>query len=328
MRLSCQSRGRFTRYSRYLSERYGGKAYRVAVDAGFSCPNRGTDRREGGCSFCDEYGSRATYTRPIRNQSHLSQNLKRSIDQQIETGTSFLAARYGADRFLLYLQAFSNTYSPLDRLKAIYDYSLKRGIFRELIVATRPDCVDEEIAKLLASYRRDDFDVWVELGLQSSCDTTLERIGRGHTVADFERAYLLLRANRVRIAVHLILGLPGENRKEIEESVRFVAALNPDGIKFHDLHIPFGTRIFSEYVRGEFVLPSSERYLEYLVSSIELLPEETVVMRLSCDTPSERRAAPLRPMQKQTIFQDVERILETRGSRQGSRYSATASAIE
>ncbi len=299
------------------------------MDAGFSCPNRGANRRDGGCSFCDEYGSRATYTRPKHDDaSALSQNLMRSIDEQIDAGTSFLTERYGADRFLLYLQAFSNTYSSVDRLKAIYDYSLKRCAFRELIVATRPDCVDEEIATLLASYRHDNFDVWVELGLQSSCDRILERIGRGHTVADFERSFRILRANGVRIAVHLILGLPGENWQEIEASVKFVSALRPDGVKFHDLHIPFGTRMYSEYMRGELVLPSPERYLDYLVRSIEMLPDETVVMRLSCDTPTARRAAPLRPMPKQAIFQKVESSLEKRESRQGSRYSATDAAIE
>ena len=263
-------------YSHYLRKRYGCPAYRVALDAGFSCPNRRTGRESDGCLYCESVGARAVYLDSVGPDM---------LTAQVERGVRFLRRRYSATVLLLYFQAYTSTYGSVEQLKSIYDHALSLETFSELIVSTRPDEVDEERAELLAGYRRNGFDVWVELGLQSVHDKTLERINRGHDSAAFFRAYELLRRYGIKVTVHLIFGLPGESWSDMQESVEAVAALRPEGIKFHNLHIPVSAPLFQEYLRGELTVPSPARHADYLVRALPLLPEETVVMRLTCDTP-------------------------------------------
>ncbi len=296
----------FHSYSRYLRRKYGRTAYRVAVDAGFSCPNRGDDRSRPGCSYCDERGSRAPY---LGDEADLR--------GQVEGALAFLRRRYCAEHFLLYFQAFSGTFASPRRLREVYDFCLALAPFRQLIVSTRPDCLDEATVDLLASYRKRGLEVWVELGLQSAHDATLRRVGRGHTAADFARADRLLADRGIRRAAHLIFGLPGEGWREILETVRFVSALAPEGIKIHDLHIPLGTRLHEEYLAGEITTPAAERHLDYVVRALELLPAQTVIMRLTCDTPAERRAAPRQPWEKNRFYEAVRLRMLALGTRQG-----------
>jgi len=273
----------FNAYSTYLRERYGERTYRIGVDAGFSCPNRGPDRSRGGCRFCDESGSRAAY---IANYEAAD------LAGQIERSRGALSRRYGASQFILYFQAFSSTYAPAERLREIYDAGLATMPFRELIVSTRPDCVDAEIAELLGSYRECLSDVWVELGLQSAHDETLRRVGRGHDVAAFDAALSQLRAAGVKVAAHVIFGLPGEGPEEMKETVRFLAERRIDGIKIHNMHVVEGTPLAEEYRRGEFEVPGPEEHLRNVAAALELLPRETVVMRITSDTGEERLLAP------------------------------------
>ena len=285
----------FRGYAEYLRGRYGAPAYRVAVDAGFGCPNRGPDRRQPGCLYCDERGALAPYQEPapaVRGSAVPLEQRLASIGRQVERGTAFLRRRYGAEVFLLYLQAFSGTHAPAAELEVIYDFALGCGPFRELIVSTRPDCVDRERAELLSGYRRRGLEVWVELGLQSGCDATLQRIRRGHSVADFTRAFGLLREAGVRLAVHLIFGLPGEGLEQILDTVRLVAGLEPEGVKIHNLHVPRDSPLAAEHLAGELVAPCAARHLEYLIRALELLPPRTLILRLTCDTPAGRLAAP------------------------------------
>jgi radical SAM protein (TIGR01212 family) len=190
--------------------------------------------------------------------------------------------------------------------------------------------VDSERAALLAGYRRRGLEVWAELGLQSGCDATLERIRRGHTVADFLRAFGLLRQAGVKLAVHLIFGLPGEGLEQILETVRLVAGLEPEGVKIHNLHIPRGSPLAAEHLAGELVAPCAGRHLEYVVRALELLPPETLILRLTCDTPADRLAAPRGFAPKAAFYREVRSALQARGSRQGrlweSSLSRTASA--
>jgi hypothetical protein len=323
------SRG-FRGYAEYLRSKYGAPAYRVAVDAGFGCPNRGPDRRHTGCLYCDERGALAPYQEaPVAAPGLLEQRLA-CIRRQVERGTAFLRRRYGAEIFLLYLQAFSGTHAPVPELAAIYDFALGCGEFRELIVSTRPDCVDRERAELLAGYRRRGLEVWVELGLQSGCDATLTRVRRGHTVADFIRAFGLLRKAGVRLAVHLIFGLPGEGLEQILDTLRLVAGLQPEGVKIHNLHVPRGSPLAVEHQAGELVAPCAARHLEYVIRALELLPPRTLILRLTSDTPGERLAAPRGFPPKTEFYRRVRAALAERGSWQGRLWqtplSGTASA--
>lgn len=282
----------FTTYSGYLKNKYGTKAYRVSVDGGFSCPNRGAGRSSSGCIYCDEHGSRAVY---------LEGYPETKLKEQVSRGVSFLTKRYGAGIFLLYFQAFSSTFAPPERLKEIYDTCLGAGDFRELIVSTRPDCITPQVADLLASYKTADFDVWVELGLQSACNRTLGRINRGHTLEDFDSAFGLVKSRGLNTAVHVIFGLPGESRADIRKTVDHLAEIKPEGVKIHNLHVPYNTVLYEEYLQGELTVPSDRRHLEYTMEALTRLPREIIIMRLTCDTPKKRRAAP-RIFWKKTQF--------------------------
>jgi radical SAM protein (TIGR01212 family) len=307
----------FRGYAGYLRAKYGAPAYRVAVDAGFGCPNRGPDRSRPGCLYCDERGALAPYQQAAGTAPGLPGERLAAIRRQVEQGTAFLRRRYGAEVFLLYLQAFSGTHAPPAELAEVYDFALSCAPFRELIVATRPDCLDPQRAELLAGYRRRGLEVWVELGLQSACDATLVRVRRGHTAADFTRAFALLRQAGVKLAVHLIFGLPGEGLEQILETVRLVAGLRPEGVKIHNLHVPLGSPLAGELRAGELAVPCAARHLEYVVRALELLPPEILILRLTCDTPAGRLAAPRGFPPKAAFYRQVRAALLARGTRQG-----------
>ena len=301
----------FRQYSRYLKEKYGETVYRIGVDGGFSCPNRGKDRNAPGCSYCDVYGVRSAY---------IGETLL-SMEEQIRKSSAVMRRRYKAEKYILYFQAYSSTWAPAGDLKKIYDRGLSLANFVELVVSTRPDCIDEEIADLLGSYVSEDFEVWAELGLQSSHDRTLERINRGHDVKNFERAYRLLQSRGVKVAVHLIFGLPGEDRTHIMDTVRYLAALKPDGVKFHNLHIPTGSPLYREYEAGELAFPDSRRHMIYVADALELLPPETIIMRLTTDTPHQRHKIPGVFLNKSRTYELLREELQKRGTCQGFRYS-------
>ena len=296
----------FRSYNRHLQEKYGRKAYRVAVDAGFSCPHRGENRTNPGCTFCDKYGSMAPY-----------QGSEPNLRNQVNDGIRFLKKRYGAEVFLLYFQPYSNTFASVSTLNRIYDLGLSLAPFRELIVATRPDCINREKAELLASYRREDLEVWVELGLQSTCDRTLLRVNRGHTAEDFFDAYRMLKLQGLKIAVHLMFGLPGETWQKTLETVREVAALDPDGVKIHNLHIAKNTALYEEFLRGELTAPGSVRHLTNTIQALEYLPAHTVIMRLTCDTPASRLAAPRAFWEKSRFYNVLRGEMKRRNACQG-----------
>jgi uncharacterized protein len=302
-------------YARYLKDRHGATVYRVAVDAGFSCPNRSDGRASRGCSYCAEEGGRAPY---------LSEASLSAVEAQVRESLAFLRSRYHARSFILYFQAFSNTNAPVDELKRIYDHGLSLAPFCGLNVATRPDCLDRGKADLLASYRGRGLEVWVELGLQSSDDLTLRRIDRGHTAEDFLRAYRLLKDAVLKVAIHLIFGLPGEDTEEIMRTVEFVAGLRPDGVKIHNLHIPRDTVLAQELQKGELTAPDAPRHLEYTIAALERLPPETVVMRLTCDTPEPRLASPRRFWPKGVFIHRLQEEMEARGARQGRLHGVHA----
>jgi radical SAM protein (TIGR01212 family) len=310
---------RFTSYAAYLRRLYGERVHRVAVDAGFSCPNRGADRLTGGCTFCGEAGSRAPYLGPAEagpGRAGTPEALV-SLRSQVARGTEFLRRRYAARRFILYFQAFSSSFASPSALRATFDAGLDSGEFCGLVVSTRPDCLDAERADLLAAYLRPQREVWVELGLQSACDATLRRLRRGHGLQEFLESFRLLRERGIRVAPHLIFGLPGEGRDQVEATVGLVAGLEPDGVKIHDLHVPAGTVMLAEVLSGEWAVLSAVRHVDYVVRALERLPRSTVVLRLTCDTPPERLALPRRPVDKAAFLRMVEAELLARDTWQG-----------
>ena len=297
----------FLRYSTWLTARYGEKTYRVSVDAGFSCPVR---ERGVPCAYCDAGGSRAPYLGD-----------RRAVADQIGRAIGFLRSRYAARTFLLYFQAFSNTHAPVETLRQVYDFGLEQAAFRGLIVATRPDCIDEDRAKLLAEYRRRGLDVWAELGLQSANDATLRRVNRGHTRAQFDEAVRLLARHGVGVAAHLILGLPGEGRDEAIASAEHISRLPVGGVKFHNFVAVEGTALYDEYLAGKVRPPDSAQYRELLIASLEHLRPDIVVMRLTCDPPRDARCAPSEFPDKATVYRRLCDDFRERGTTQGIYWS-------
>ncbi|MDC7125375.1 MAG: TIGR01212 family radical SAM protein [Spirochaetales bacterium] len=308
----------FTSYGTYLKQKYGAPAFRVGLDAGFSCPNRLSGRNSPGCCYCDAFGARAMYQRTKGADSdQVDEDLKADIQEQTDKAVRFLKKRYGAEYFLLYFQAFSSTYGTLQHLRNVYDYALSLQNYRELIISTRPDCIDEQKADLLLEYKERGYDVWVELGLQSAHDKTLERINRGHSVSDFEDAYNLLRKRGIKIAVHLIFGLPGEGSSEIVETCKYVAKLKPEGLKIHNLHIPYNSPLYKDFSAGKVSVPTVEEHLDYVITAIEHMPESTIIMRLTCDSQEDERAAPKNFLKKTEFYNLVRNEMKKRNSFQG-----------
>jgi uncharacterized protein len=298
----------FRSYSQYLRERYGMPARRVCIDGGFGCPHRGRPDAPAGCIYCDGGGS----------GSPAPAGPPPPIAEQVDTGVT-RARRRGDAALLLYFQSWSATFAPPARLRELYDSALSRADFRELIVATRPDCIDAERADLLASYVRPGFDVWVELGLQSALDRTLACIHRGHTVASFRTAFGLLRDRGLRVAVHLIFGLPGESHEDILTTASYVGALRPDGVKIHNLHVCRGTPLETLFRAGEVTVPSVSSHLRHVSEALEFLPSDVLIMRLTTDSPPARLLAPTGFGDKSTFARRLCDLMRREGRLQGSR---------
>ena len=321
---------RWNNYREYLLNKYGTSLYRVGVDGGFSCPNR-TKERQGGCTFCDGTGSIAVYQRTsesaFRHDSSFDEGVSeevllrfQSIENQIKKGLEFIHRRYKAKLAALYFQSWTNTYDTADNLKHIYDMALSCGDFSEFIVSTRPDCVEDDVADLLAGYITKDREVWVELGLQSASDETLRRINRGHTLSDYIKCMERLHKRGIKVCTHVILGLPGEEREDFIETANVLNEVGSEGVKIHNLHIPGGTKMAEEYLEGEITSWSTERYMNEVEYFLRLLNPEMIIERLVCETPSHRLMAPRHFMDKSLFLRTLNDKMEKDNTRQGDLY--------
>ncbi|HUX06955.1 MAG TPA: TIGR01212 family radical SAM protein [Acidobacteriota bacterium] len=299
---------RYHPFGIYLKERFERKVWKISIDAGMTCPNRdGTISRKG-CTYC------------VR-EAHFKGPQFSYVPAQIALGIERLRARRKADRFIAYFQPGTNTFAPTEELRLVFDSI--RG-FRHIVglaVGTRPDCAGNSVLDLLSGYSSD-YKVWLELGLQSAHDATLDALNRGHGVSAFLDAYRRARGHPLRIVVHLIFGLPGEGREEIMETVRLVAGLRPDGIKIHPLQILHGTELADSYELGGFELLPREEYISIVADALEILPPETTIHRLTAEAPPDLLIAPDWCSRKQSLLDDIEAELQRRGTRQGSRVFA------
>lgn len=295
-------------FNNYLKDVFGTRVYRVPLDAGFTCPNRDGVRALGGCTFCDDRGSGAP-------------TIKTELDlrQQLQDGMSRSRYRYGAEKFLAYFQAFSNTYAPESVLRNLYDAVLEHPDVVGLCIGTRPDCVPDNVLDLLQEYDRKTF-VWLELGLQSAFDETLNIINRGHSAEEFFDAVKRTKTRGLKIATHLIFGLPGETRTQMLETVRQVAACDIDGIKIHQLCIYKGTPMALDYQDGRLEVLEEEHYVELVADALELLPPEMIVMRLVAEGTKAEIIAPRWALDKSNTMHLIDAEMARRGTRQGSKY--------
>jgi len=304
------NRKRYSDYNSYLKSLFGERVQKIPLDAGLSCPNRDGTLSTEGCIFCDRLGSG---TGAFVDTGY-------SIREQIERGRSHMRKRYKAKKFIAYFQSFTNTYAPLPKLREMYDDALAYSDIVGLSVATRPDCINTDILSLMSSYR-DRALVWVEYGLQSAHDKTLKRINRGHDVECFRRAVLDTREWGLNICAHIILGLPGENRKMMLETARYVALLPIQGIKIHLLYVTEGTLLANQYERGTLSCLKREEYVDLVVDFLELLPPQMVIHRLTGDPGRAHLIAPAWAREKTKNLNLIRKRMQERDTYQGKKYA-------
>lgn len=298
----------FNLYSTHLKQRFGGRVHKISIDAGFGCPNRKGGRDAHGCIFCDPGGSGA-----------VGIERKVAIPQQLEQAKELMRRKYRAKWFIAYFQPFTNTFGPLSRLRECYDQALVVDDVVGLAIGTRPDCLPDPVLDLLAEYHRKTY-LWLELGLQSIHDRTLDYLNRGHDYACFVDAYNRAKQRGLRICAHVILGLPGETRDDILATAEEMARLRVDGIKLHLLHILRGTPLGEMYRQGGIRMLEMTEYVDLVVDFIERLPPHTLIQRLTGDGPRDQLLAPFWSMNKWEVLNAIDEELERRGSVQGEKY--------
>ena len=299
------SNKRYYTWDYYLRQKYGGKVFKVGLDAGFSCPNIDGTRGRGGCTYCSYAFRRQSPEDLLIQYRQVQETLHHKWPEAV--------------RYIPYFQANTNTYAPLPELKAKYEAVLSEPGVVGLAIATRADALPEDVCDYLEelSHRTD---LMVELGLQTIHDPTARHINRGHTTAEFYEGYEKLRKRGIPVCIHLIDGLPGENRGMMLETARAVAALQPFSVKIHLLHVLKGTPIAEEYRLGGFQTMEMEEYCETVADQLELLPPGTVIQRVTGDGLKEELIAPLWSLKKFVVMNTIDKELYRRDSWQGKKW--------
>lgn len=293
------SNKRYYTYDYYLKRTFGGKCAKIPIDAGFTCPNIDGRCGTGGCIYCSARGS-----------GDFAEGRGLSVTEQYRITREKLSEKWSTERCIPYFQAYTNTYAPTKRLRALFEEAIALPGAVGLNIATRADCLENETVAYLAELA-ERTTLTVELGLQSTNDETAKRINRGHTYGEFVRGYEKLKhaSGKISICVHLIFGLPGEDDETMLQSVRDLAALVPDQVKLHLLHVLRSSRLAEIYERGEYVPLERERYIDLVVKALTLLPPETVIARLTGDGMGEDLLAPDWSRKKVSVINDIDKRL-------------------
>jgi uncharacterized protein len=300
----------------YLKGRFGERVQKITLDAGLTCPNRDGRVGTGGCLYCNARGSGTG-----------AWDQGQSIMAQMETGIIRLARRYGAGKFIAYFQSFSNTYAPIAKLRDLYGAALAFPEVVGLSLGTRPDCLPDDVLDLLAAYARDRL-VWLELGLQSAHDATLQRINRGHDVACFTDAATRAAARGLEVVAHVILGLPGEGPGEMAATAVYLGRLPLQGVKIHLLYVVNNSGLASLHQEGGYACLSEDQYVSLVVDFIERLPAHLVIHRLTGDPHREELVAPAWCLDKSRVLKLLRDEFARRGTRQGSLVASSITFSE
>jgi len=271
-----ESDRRFNSWSTYAQKKYGSRLQKVSLNAGFSCPNRDGTIGYGGCTYCNNEGFNPSYC-----------DSEKPIPEQLDKGIDFLKKRYKkASKFIAYFQAYTNTYGPVELLEKKYNEALAHKDIVGISVGTRPDCVDEEKLDLLKKLSEKYF-VFLELGVESCYNDTLERINRGHTFEQSRKAIQLAAERDLHITAHLIFGLPGESRQQMLAQAKIISELPITGIKFHQLQIISGTKVAEQYFSNteQFDLFEMDEYIEFITAFTERLAPWIFIERFCGETP-------------------------------------------
>ena len=279
--------------SEYFISKYGGKVRKICIDGGFTCPNRDGTCSEGGCIFCGGRGA----------GEHIAEDL--TITEQVK---AYFENPPAAAGYIAYFQNFTNTYAPIPVLKERYDRALIDDRIVALSIGTRPDCINREVVRLLASYK-DKVDVFCELGLQTASDKIAEIINRGYKTEVFESAVELLADYGIETVAHIMIGLPAETMKELEETVELINRNRVSGIKIHSVYVMEGTMLADMYRRGEYTPISMEEYISRAVYVLSHLRSDIVVHRITGDCPRALLVAPEWNVRKNEVINEIRRRL-------------------
>ena len=296
---------RYNDLNTYLRSLYGCRVQKITVDAGLNCPNRDGTFSTGGCIYCNARGS---------GTGAMARGM--SITDQLNQGKQALSRRYKAKKFLAYFQSFSNTYGPVEQLKRLYDEALAVDDIVGLSVGTRPDCANQPVLDLLQNYARTHL-IWVEYGLQSAHDATLARINRGHDVRSFEDAVRATAKRGIKICAHVILGLPGETRKEMLQTAEAISKLDIHGLKLHVLYVIKGTRLENLYRQKKLKCLEQQEYVDLVCDFLELIPRRMIIQRLTGDPHPADLVAPQWTRKKAETLRQIKDTLEKRDTWQG-----------
>lgn len=304
---------RYYTYDYFLKHTFGGKVAKLPIDAGFTCPNIDGRCGHGGCIYCSDKGSGDFAPQPSV-----------PIPEQLALSRALISGKWKTDKVIPYFQAHTNTYAPLEVLKEKYEQALAYPGVVGLNIATRADCLEPDVIAYLASVAQRTY-LTVELGLQTSCDRTAALINRGHDFAAFVAGYRALCAASpdIHICIHLIFGLPGEDVETMLQSVRDVAALHPDQVKLHLLHVIKDTVMADMYLRGDYVAMTQEDYTRIVADALTLLPPDTVIARLTGDGAPDALLAPDWSRKKTAVVNDVDKLLYQNDLYQGKYYQKT-----
>ena len=282
----------------YLRERFGTKVYKISINAGFTCPNRDGSLDTRGCIFCSGSGS-----------GDFAESSEYSITEQIELGKKRVEAKMpSGGKYIAYFQAFTNTYAPVEKLRSLYTEAISHPDICVLSIATRPDCLGDDVLDLLTEMNTVK-PVWVELGLQTIHERSAEYIRRGYSLDVYDTAVKKLKSRGIETIVHVILGLPGESREDMLETVRYVADSGVDGIKLQLLHVLKGTDLAKDYEAGSFKCMTMDEYVSLVHDAIEILPKEMVIHRMTGDGDKKILIAPLWSMDKKRVLNELKKAL-------------------
>ena len=284
----------YKKLNEYLKEKYGERVLKICVDGSFICPNRDGTKGVGGCIFCSQRGS----------GDHLE---KLSIKEQVQNGLEKKKER--ANKFIVYFQNYTNTYDSLENLKAKYEEALISDKIVCLDIATRPDCINIEVCKLLASFK-EKVDVWVELGFQTANDKTGKIINRGYDSFDFTNAVKLLNKYNIDVITHIMIGLPGETHEDLVKTIDFINNHNIQGIKIHSTYVVEGTKLEEMYRNGKYEPMTLEQYIEEACYVLRNINKNIVVHKISGDGPKDKLVAPAWNLHKKWIINGIEKKLK------------------
>lgn len=280
----------------YLKDTFGCKVYKISLDAGFTCPNRDGTIGTQGCIFCSAGGS-----------GDFAQSSRLTITQQIEKGKELVSSKIKSGKYIAYFQAYTNTYAPVNILREKYYEALNHKDIVALSIATRPDCLDEDVINLLDEINKIK-PVFVELGLQTIHEKTAEYIRRGYTLDIYDKAVKDLKGIGVNVVVHVILGLPNETKADMLETVKYVCQSRIDGIKLQLLHVLKNTDLERDYLDGKFKVLEFDEYIDLIKDCLEIIPDNIVIHRLTGDGAKKDLIAPLWSADKKRVLNAINSI--------------------